>query len=155
VTVSTSTVNVWPATNSATSRSAKEQRIRGHKPLEPKTKTKTKDATAIARQRRSQRLTTAREPDLQARFLELTSWNRSRRGCSRGGCRGHCRGGGGGGGSSVALAERLFLGRLLRAFLPVGFDLRLDCSTSPLVVFLFWMGRIDVASSHHLSNGND
>lgn len=141
VTVSTSTVNVWPATNSATSRSAKEQRIRGHKPSElgkNQWRKKKEDATAVARQRRSQRLPTAREPDLQARFLELASGDRSRRRRGSGGG-GRCRGGrgGGGGGSSVALAERLFLRHLLRAFPLVGFNLRFDGSTGLLFVFLF------------------
>ena len=112
-----------------------QQALRTRKDTPPQKRLKAKkDATAIARQRRSQRLPAAREPDLQARFLELASGDRSRRGCGGcgggGGCRGRCRGG-------VSLAERLFLRRFLRAFLFVGFDLRLDGSTGPLVVFLF------------------
>jgi len=40
---------------------------------------KKRNATGIARQRRRQRLPSAREPDLQARLLELASGDGSRR----------------------------------------------------------------------------
>ena len=91
------------------------------------------DATGIARQRRSQRLPTAREPDLQARLLELATRDRS--------C---CWGRGGGsfhsrrrGHRSGTLAERLFLRRFLRALAPIGLDLSLDSGAGLLLVLLF------------------
>jgi hypothetical protein len=93
-----------------------------------------RNATGIARQRRRQRLPTAREPDLQARLLELASGDRSR--CRRrwpGGGRGWRRGRRCGG----TLTERLFLRRFLRALPLVGLDLRLDRREGLLVVFLF------------------
>lgn len=95
---------------------------------------KKRNATGIARQRRRQRLPTAREPDLQARLLELASGDRSR--CRRrwpGGGRGWRRGRRCGG----TLTERLFLRRFLRALPLVGLDLRLDRREGLLVVFLF------------------
>src|SRR6266851_244664 len=95
-----------------------------------------RNAAGIARQRRRQRLPSAREPDLQARLLELASGDRS---CHRrrgrrwpGGGRGWCRGRR----CDGTLAERLFLRRFLRALLLVGLDLRLDRSEGLLVVFL-------------------
>jgi hypothetical protein len=94
-----------------------------------------KDATGIAWQGGGQRLPTAREPNLQTRFLEVTSGHRG------GDRRSRDRSGGGScsrhGSSSCTIAQRLFLRRLLRALPLVSFDLRLDRGEGLLVVLLF------------------
>jgi len=98
---------------------------------------KKENATGVARQRRRQRLPTARQPDLQARFLKLPSGHRSQsrsRSRSQSRSRSPCYGSGGDRG---ALPERLLFRRFLRALTLVGFDLRFDRREGPLVVLLF------------------